>query len=288
MSKLRRAAAFVVAAALAVIATPPAFGANGVYGGSTSDDEPIVITTDAKGKKLRSAVIAWRAPCASGRGFRMAISLRAVEAEPGFSPGPQYLAVSRNAKGRFAGTQLAAMRLIGDATAGISVDLSGRLRASRASGRLVAAVTITDASGTQVDSCDTSLSWSASRAPGRVFGGRTSQDDPVVVRLDRKRKTVTDLIVGWESSACEPPDNFFQFPIGFTNLRVRASKFGGAFDESVPMDDGTNLTFGYELAGSLARRSVRGSLKVSVTGTDAAGATTLTCSGDVTWKASTG
>jgi hypothetical protein len=288
MSLLRRAAAFVVAAALSFIATPPAFGANGVYGGTTSDDEPIVITTDAKGNKLRSAVVAWRAPCTSGRGFRMAISLRPVRAEPGFSPEPQDLVVSRNAKGRFAGTQLAAVSLVGDATAGISVDLSGRLRGSRASGKLVAAVTISDAAGTQVDSCDTSLSWSASRAAGRVFGGRTSQDNPIVVRLDRKRKTVSDLIVGWESSACEPPDDFFRFPIGFTNLRVRASKFGGTFDEFVPMDDGTNLTFGYKLAGSLARRSVRGSLKVSVTGTDAAGATTLTCSGDVTWKAATG
>lgn len=287
MSKLRRVAAFVVAAALSCIATPPAFSANGVYGGTTSDDDPIVITTDAKGKKLRSAVVAWAAPCQSGTRFPMATTLTAVNAEPGFSPGPDDLVVSRNAKGRFAGTQLAGMRF-GDLTAGIAVDLSGRLRDSRASGKLVAAITITDAAGTEVDHCDVSLSWSATRAAGRVFGGRTSQDHPVVVRLDRKRKRVSDVIVGWESSACEPPDNFFRFPLGFSNLRVRASKFGGTFQESVPMDDGSSFSFGYELAGSLARRSVRGSLKVSVTGADAAGTTTVTCSGDVSWKATTG
>jgi hypothetical protein len=285
MPLLQRIAACVVAAFF--VTTAPAFAANGVYGGTTSDDEPIVLTTDAKGMKLRSAVVAWEAPCKSGPRFPMAIALEPVKPEPGFSPGPQDLLVSRNAKGRFAGTQLAGMSL-GDQTAAISVDLSGRLRGSGGSGKLVAAVTIFDAAGAEVDSCDTSMSWSATRAAGRVFGGQTSQEHPVVVRLDRKRKKVSDVIVGWQSSTCEPPDNFFRFPLGFRNLRVRASKFGGTFDESQPMDDGSNFSFGYELAGSLAKRSVRGSLKVSVTGTDAAGATILTCSGDVTWKAATG
>jgi hypothetical protein len=287
MSLLRRAAAFIVAAALSFIATPPAFSANGVYGGTTGDDDAIVVTTDAKGQKLRSAVVAWGARCQGGSRFPMAITLTPVTAEPGFSPGPQDLVMSRNAKGRFAGTQLVAMDL-GDVTAGISVNLSGRLRGSRGSGRIVAAVSITDAAGAEVDHCDASVPWSASRAAGRVFGGATSQDHPVVVRLDRKRKLVSDVIVGWESSACEPPDNYFRFPLGFTNLRVRSSRFGGTFDESMPMDDGSSYRFGYDLAGSLKRRSVRGSLKVSVTGTDAAGATIVTCSGDVTWKAATG
>jgi hypothetical protein len=287
MSVLRRVAAFIAAAALSFIATPPAFGANGIYGGTTSDNEAIVIATDAKGQKLRSANVAWQAPCNSGPRFPMAIALTPVKAEPGFSPGPEDLVVSRNAKGRFAGTQVAGL-IFGDQSAVLSVDLSGRLRGARGSGKLIAAVTIFDAAGTEVDSCDASLTWSATRTAGRVFGGRTSQEHPVVVRLDRKRKRVSDVIVGWESNTCEPPDHFFRFPLGFSDLRVRASRFGGTFDESVPMDDGSRLSFGYELAGSLAKRSVRGSLKVAVTGTDAAGATTLTCSGDVTWKAATG
>lgn len=287
MSLLRRAAAFVVAAALSCFAPPPAFGANGVYGGTTGDDAPIVITTDAKGLKMRSAVIAWGARCNGGSRFPMAMTLTPVTAEPGFSAGPQDLIMSRNAKGRFNGSQLAAMDL-GDVTAGIATTLSGRLRGTRGSGRIVVAISITDAAGAEIDHCDASVPWSATRAAGRVFGGATSQDHPVVVRLDRKRRLVSDVIVGWESSACEPPDNFFFFPLSFSNLRVRSSRFGGTFDDSMPMDDGSSFRFGYEIAGSLKRRSVSGSLKMSVTGTDAAGATIVTCSGDVTWKAATG
>jgi hypothetical protein len=160
-----------------------------------------------------------------------------------------------------------------------------------ASGKLAATVSILDnASGTEVMTCETgSLKWSASRSAGRIFGGKTTQDEPVVARLDRKRKTVTDLLVGWESDTCEPPDRYFRFGERYRGLTVRSGRFASTDDESYPTDDGGTLAYGYKLAGSVARRSVRGSLRVTVTGTDAAGATTLSCdSGQVTWKAATG
>jgi hypothetical protein len=290
MSAFRRAAAFVAAAALSFFAPPPAFGANGVFGGSTSAAEAIVITTDAKAKKLRSAVIVWEAACQDGRSFPLASALTPVKPELGFSPGPDDLVISQNAKGRFAGTQLTA-RELGSQTALIVVDLTGRLRGRRASGKLAATVSIRDdASGAEVMTCETgSLRWSASRSAGRIFGGKTTQDEPVVARLDRKRKTVTDLLVGWESDTCQPPERYFRFGERYRGLRVRSGRFGSTDDESFPTDDGGTVAFAYELAGSVARRSVKGRLHVTVTGTDAAGATTLSCdSGNVTWKAATG
>lgn len=289
MSLLRRAAAFVVAAALSFIATPPAFSANGIYGGTTSAAEAIVITTDAKAKKLRSAVISWEAPCQNGMSFPEASALTPVTAELGFMPGPDDLVIGRNAKGRFIGTQLTVWDL-GDQTALVTVELSGKLRARQAAGKLKATVSIRDdAGGAEVTSCETgSLKWSASRSPGRIYGGKTSQDEPVVARLDRKRKNVTDLLIGWESDSCEPPD-YFRFGERYRGLAVRSGRFANTDDESYPTDDGGALVYHYELAGSVARRSVKGGLHVTVTGTDAAGATNLTCdSGQVRWKAATG
>jgi hypothetical protein len=190
---------------------------------------------------------------------------------------------------RFSGTQLTAWDL-GGQTALVTVELSGKLRARQAAGNLRATVSILDdASGAEVSTCEAGLKWSASRSPGRIYGGKTSQDEPVVARLDRKRRTVTDLLVGWESDTCQPPDNYFRLGERYRGLTVRSGRFANTDDQSYPTDDGGTLAYHYELAGSVARRSVKGSLHVTVTGTDAAGATNLTCdSGRVTWKAATG
>jgi len=43
-----------------------------------------------------------------------------------------------------------------------------------------------------VDSCATGrIKWTASRSPGRIYGGTTSQDRPVVVRLDHAAQTLS-------------------------------------------------------------------------------------------------
>jgi hypothetical protein len=290
MRRPRRVVASALAAALSLFVVPPAFGASGVFGGSTSAGEAIVLKTDAKAKKLRSAVIAWRADCADGRHFSLGIELTAIANEPGFTPSPDDLLTSKNAKGRFAGTQFGAMDL-GEHMAPISVELSGKMRSGRASGRLRATVAIIEkATDTEVTTCESgSLKWSASRDPGRIYGGKTTQDQPVVVRLDRNGKRVADLIVAWESSTCEPPDRYFWVPENFTGFAVRSRRFSGTFDDSVATDDGGQIAFAYDVAGKVSRRSITGTLRVNVTGTDAAAATNLTCdTGVVDWRASTG
>jgi hypothetical protein len=55
---------------------------------------------------VRSVVLAWEASCSDGRAYEGGGELTRVEAVRGFSPGPRELLVSRNAKGRFEGTQL--------------------------------------------------------------------------------------------------------------------------------------------------------------------------------------
>src|SRR3954468_24713259 len=202
---MRTRIALAAAAALATtLATAPgALAAGAVYGGTTSRGEAIVIKADKSGKKLRSAVIAWNADCGDQSYLARGSSVTATKASPGFAPDSAVLETSRNGKGRFAGKQT--MALGNDtSTAAVAVTLDGRLGKKAASGTLSAVATITDvASGSTVGTCATGrLTWRATHAPGRVYAGRTTQDEPVVVRLDVKRKRVTDLFVSWDSQSC--------------------------------------------------------------------------------------
>jgi hypothetical protein len=291
MRRHRRVVASALAAAFSLIVVPPTFAASGVFGGSTSAGEAIVLKTDAKAKKLRSAVIAWRAPCSDDRHFPMAVELTPVADEPGFTAGPEDLVMSKNAKGRFTGTEVAIFRLSDTQSAVAEVKLKGKLRPARSSGTLTATVTILDATTPmEAVTCETgTLKWSASRAAGRIYGGTTSQDHPVVVRLDAKRKRVADLLIGWETSSCEPPDHHLAVGDELSNFEIRSGRFGDIFDASYPLDGGGQLAYAYDVAGSVSRRTVRGTLRVTLTRTDATGATDLTCdTGAVDWRASTG
>ena len=154
-------------------AAPAASAADTVFGGSTSAREAIVIKADKAGKKLSSAVIAWTARCGDGSSFPLSTEVRPSSASPGFAPAVTDLLMARNRKGRFSGTQLLGSDL-GDASAGVKVDLTGRLRPKSASGTLSAEVTVTEnATGNVQTTCRTgTLRWKATRAPGRVFAGR--------------------------------------------------------------------------------------------------------------------
>lgn len=281
-------------AAVALVATlaaaPGALAAGAVYGGSTKGDEAIVITADKAGKKLRSAVIAWKADCGDQSYFSNGSSVTAAKSSPGFSPHPSDLVTSRNGKRRFAGKQHMVFSS-DDSIAAVEVKLDGRLAAKSASGTLSADVAVMDnATGNEVSRCKTGrLRWTATRAPGRVYGGKTSQDQPVVARVDAKRKRVTDVLVGWESSSCEPPGQV-HFGEDLTNFSLASTgRFGDSWDDTQSLSDGSTVKITYAVAGRLARRAARGTLRIGFTVTDAAGAPTRSCdSGGVSWKATTG
>jgi hypothetical protein len=283
------------AAALALAATlgiaPATLAADRVYGGSTTGFEPIVINADKAGKKLRSAVVAWRADCGDGSGYLAnGSTLTPTKGAPGFSPGPRDIRMTRNGKRRFAGRQEIAFDL-GEAMAAVVVTLDGKLGAKAASGTLSAKVGIFEpATGNQITTCSTGrTTWKATRAPGRVFGGKTSQDQPVVARVDAKRKRVTDLLVSWEPSSCQP-DGAYHFGERLSNFPLKSSgSFTDTWDVSEPMSDGGSARTDYTLSGRVSRLSASGTLRFGVTWLDAAGATQRSCdSGGVSWKAKTG
>jgi hypothetical protein len=287
-----RTTTILAGAAATVAATlgpaPGALAANAVFGGSTRSGEAIVLTADKQASKLKSAVIAWEARCGDGMTLPISSAVTATKRSPGFSAGPEDLVVSRNGKQRFSGTQAFALNA-GDSAIEVVVKLSGKLGRKAASGTLSAAATQIDkSSGATRTTCRTgSKRWKASRAPGRVYGGKTSQDEPFVARVDARRKRVTDVLVGW-GSPCQP-DGFLSLPDRLSNFPLASSgRFADTWDETVKLDDGA-LKFDYSLKGRLSRRSGAGTFRVAVTATDTGGATTRTCdTGAVTWKAATG
>src|SRR4051794_2798616 len=124
-SMSRRLIPLAAAAAMAAGASP-AQAADWVYGGATSGREPIAIRADKTGHKLASAVVAWAAQCDDGMSFPGAAQLTAALGQPGFTPGPTDLTMSRNARGRFKGTEMAGVDL-GDAAGAISLQIDGKL-----------------------------------------------------------------------------------------------------------------------------------------------------------------
>jgi hypothetical protein len=281
----------LLAAATALAASaPPARAAGAVYGGSTSGREPIAVTANKAMTKLTSTVVGWSADCDDGSSFFSSRELTPAVAEPGFRPGPDELLMSRNAKGRFKGTRLGVSDN-GSTSAAIIFEIAGKLSPHRASGTLSATVKMVDkATGNAVASCQTgTMRWAATRAPGKVFAGKTSQDEPVVVRVDPKRRKVSDLMLTWESQSCMPatlirvPDDLGNFPMS------RAGAFGDSFPESYAMDGGGKRTFAYNVAGHVTRTTARGSYHVTMNEADAAGTQTRGCdTGSITWKARTG
>ena len=258
--------------------------------GSAGSGDPIVVKVDPKSSELRSIIVSWRAACADGQGFPAAGELTATEPVAGFTPDPTDLLVSRNAKGRFKGQQVGVADL-GAAAGAVVVDIEGKLKGTRASGTLRAVVKIIDkATGNDVTSCQTdTLRWAATRAPGVVYGGITSQGEPVVVRLNARRKRVSDFITTWRAS-CTPSQGYFRVPDRFGNFLVKSTgRFGNPMSNDVAMDAGGKLHFDYALAGRVTKKAVKGTLQVKVSETDANGAATDSCdTGGLTWKAASG
>jgi hypothetical protein len=286
---LLRSASALGALALTLATAPSAFAAGSVFGGSTGAGEAIVLNGDGAAKKLKSAVIAAEAKCDDGMRWPVSAKVTPTKPTPGFSPGSRDLVVSRNAKGKFEGVVLSGADL-GDSYGVVTTKLSGKLKARRSSGSISVDVSIIDKqSNAQTMACRTgSVRWAATRSPGRLYAGVSSQEEPIVLRLDAKRKKVSDILAGWESSTCTP-DIFLRFGERFTNFPLHAGSFGDSFDQTYDSTDGGKATYAYAIDGKVGRRSAKGTLHVGVTGTDAGGATTLSCdTGGVTWKATTG
>ena len=146
------------------------------------------------------------------------------------------------------------------------------------------------ATGAAITSCQTGkLRWVATRSPGIVYGGSTSQGEPLVVRLNASRKRVNDVLLTWRAP-CAPSGGFWRVADHWGNFRVKSTgSFGNPFNQEFAMDAGGKRRFDAAIAGRVGRTSAKGTVQVKISETDVNGAATDSCdTGAVTWKAATG
>ncbi len=288
-SLLPRHAAVAFVAAAALTAPSSAAAADAVYGGTTKDGDAIVVTADQHAQTLRSLGISYLARCTSGTTFPGFAQLTPTTGSPGFVPGSGDLVVERNAKGVFTGTQLAGFST--DTThVTIVVKLTGKLAPTAARGTIAVEVAVLDmTTGNPVDTCTVrKRAWNAARSPGVIYGGKTSQGMPFVLRLDAKRRTIADMLFTWQAPCA--PDGYFVLREDLGNWNVKSTgAFGGPWNTDVALDAGGKRHFAYTIAGKVSKTAAKGTVRVTLADTDAAGTQSTSCdTGAVSWKARTG
>ena len=169
--------------------------------------------------------------------------------DAGFDPGARELATSRNGKRRFAGTQVAGFDL-GDHAGrrhgptrrqvprgeGVRHAVGGRQHRRQC-----------EPSGS--GGCRTgTVRWAATRSPGRIYGGKTSQDEPLVLRVDAGHKSVSDVITGW-APLLHVPGPLLHTRRAFRRLPAFGWPLRPRLGRSYNRDDGGTMDFVYALEG---------------------------------------
>jgi hypothetical protein len=127
-----------------------------------------------------------------------------------------------------------------------------------------------------------------SAAVGVSYGGLTSQDFPVIVEVNKRRRKIvrTDIAIRLTCTA----GGFITIPDSFSRLSIsKTGKFHTSFGPQTQRnDDGTTTDFEGSVRGAFntLRTKVSGKWSFKATDHDASGAITDTCdSGSVSWRA---
>jgi hypothetical protein len=149
---------------------------------------------------------------------------------------------------------------------------TGSVKGSSASGTVRATLTFLDGS-----TCTTGTQrWLLAHKPGRVYGGVTNQSQPVAVELSSSGAQIKHLHVGWVAS-CSTGGQWVT-PDFLTNFDIVGGNVSESFSQQYPRSAGGVLSFAYQLSSVIGKAKATGSLAVTVTATDAAGAVEYTCS----------
>jgi hypothetical protein len=284
--KLVNAQRIALTASLSVLAVAPTAASAAVYGGWTARQAPIAITLGKAGK-LKKIAVDWTAPCSDGNEFPFGGVLAAVAKRPAIISPDANPMVGSVKRGRLRATAFGATPLGDQMSAAITQRVSGRVKKTSASGTWSARVDILDAGGNVVVHCQTgTFGWSTRRGP-TVYGGSTTQGEPVVVETTKSRAQIKGIGFGWHASCA--PDGYVSYIESFGNFPLTGSgAFGDQWTQDYPYQDGSGKnSFSYDLSGSLRRGRGSGKVSVDLTGTDASGATAFSChTNRVVWSVS--
>jgi hypothetical protein len=274
----------LVALALAslLFATPSAVSAApvGVFASPQQLFSPanVVLTMHMAKRRLRSAVLAVDVRCDGGGRTRLSETLVAG----------RELAMRRNDSGRFAGLARARWPQ-GDGSVRAIYRVSGSVgkRGRTASGLLSASVTWFDATGRRTKQCrKRAMRWTATRDPGRLFAGATSQDEPVVLWRPPEASWVT-LDFRWHSRRCS--DESYRLPgSGLGPIVIEDGQLRESTTVWQPLEGGGNAFLRTTLVGTIGRVRGHGSYRGELTLTEPNGSVATCKSGRISWHVQTG
>ena len=242
------------------------------YGGATSTGAPFVLRLARGGKRIDKVGFRSRLHCTSGEEFSQGA----------------YLTPQKHKLGRTGKFHLA---LLGTADAGngqvmaASASVIGKVRPGQATGTIQLHVDVVNtADGSKVDSCDSDRErWTAKTAQGRIYGGATSDNEPVVVKLSKNRGKVTDLVIAWgapcTNGSFTAVDDLTDFPID------PSCQFGDTFPIEGDLGGGEHARVDYEVKGKVGKRKASGQLHMVVSVTAPTGETDNCDSGPISWSA---
>lgn len=258
-----------------------------VYGGETSQRDPISVTLGKTGQ-VKSIALVWEAHCQSGNRYTFGRVLSAVKKPPSFiGPGDNALFATLK-KGKLKGNALGVADFGDQGSGGISQTFTGKFKPTRASGVWRAHMDVSDPGGSKIDTCDTgTIRWSVSTGRN-VYGGSTTQGDPVVIITKKDRSRLDYFGFGWQAD-CTPPSDFWHISEEFGNFPLTGNgAFGDTFTQDFPYSDGSGKnSFTYTVHGSLGKRRGSGTVVVHVVESDSGGNPTTTCdTNSVKWSVS--
>ena len=124
---------------------------------------------------------------------------------------------------------------------------------------------------------------SGSSSPGVVYGGLSTQHEPIMLRLSRDHRKVVSAAITWNGNCSNPSDFFFETAI--IPLPAKISSTGRfAMLASRSFDEGNGITGNEALAysGSLKKdRLISGTVSGSLTDKDQAGNVVEQCSSGI-------
>lgn len=201
--------------------------------------------------------------------------------------GEHYMVAPRIAGKKLSGTFFGFDR-VGDTTIErMTATITGALKPGSARGKVAVNFVRSDqTTGDITAQCARSFKWKALRTPGVVYGGRTSQDEPVVLELTADRKHVSHAHLGWYAT-CAQQDIWWSAAHDEFDLKPFPLSSSGAFSKTYSLDYGDGTTELERFAGKVSRKKASGTFRADISVPTDTGSNPCT-SGAVSWRVVTG
>lgn len=242
------------------------------YAGLTSRHDPIVFKLSRDGKHVVKVVKVWDARCSAGGSIRLGNSVR--------------MSLRIDKDGHFAASSSGGVTVGEGRTWFLDQRFKAKVRDRALSGSWHIDLRRYDATGTVADQCTTSFTFETTAAKGRIYGGVTSQDLPVLIRVAPRGTRVRHVDFAWEADCTSGA--FLQLTDRESDFKIAHDRFGD-FRSFGTVSDNEKLRLAHTVRGTLRGADVKGRLGVRFTVRDMSGNLVDDCnSGVFSYTASSG